>query len=129
MWFEGEVSKQEVLTKHKTALQDLKDRQHRWFENLCKKADDDWNQYHKVGLISSHQRYAAEYLGYKSEWLVDYNPQEGLIDCPACYSKIDSRAVICINCKAVLNRAKAIEFGIIPADVKQIPAPVPVTKG
>jgi len=35
------------------------------------------------------------------------------MDCPACYTKIDARAVVCINCKAVLDRAKAIAYGII----------------
>jgi hypothetical protein len=122
MWFDFKVTRPEVLTTHKEKLAALQMKQLRWFENLCRKADDDWNQYHKIGLISQHQRYAADYLGYKGEWVVDYNQTEGMIDCPACFSQIDARAIVCINCKAVLNRQKAIEFGIIPADVKQLPA-------
>lgn len=114
MWFEGHVTREEVTSKYKSELVALRARQTRWFENLCKKADDDWNQYHKIGLISGHQRYAADYLGYKGEWVVEYNQTAGMIDCPACFTQIDARAVICINCKAILNRAKAIEFGIIP---------------
>ena len=114
MWFEGAVTKAEVIAKHKQALDDLTARQIRWFENLCKKADDDWNQYHKVGLISGHQRYAAQYLGYKAEWITEYNVDAGMMDCPACYTKIDKRAVICSNCSAILDRAKAAQFGLIP---------------
>lgn len=115
-WFEGILTKTEILAKHKDVLVALRERQNRWFVNLCKKADDDWNQYHKVGMISDHQRYAAQYLGHNAPWLIDYNQNEGMIDCPACYTKIDARAVVCINCKAVLNREKAIQFGIIPTD-------------
>jgi hypothetical protein len=124
MWFDGKITKTEVLAHHKEALELLKQRQTRWFENLCKKADDDWNQYHKLGLISGHQRYAAQYLGHKAEWLVEYNQNAGLIDCPACFSKIDARAVICLHCNAILDRAKAAAFGILPEPAKQIPAKV-----
>jgi hypothetical protein len=123
MWFPGVVTRLEVTTKHKDALQALKERQIRWFENLCKKADDDWNQYHKLGLISGHQRYAASYLGYKADWIVEYNQGAGMIDCPACFTQVDARAAICIHCKAILNREKAISFGLIPP-VPQLPAPV-----
>ena len=123
MWFEGKIEKVDVLTKHKNALETLKARQRRWFENLCKKADDDWNQYHKMGLISEHQRYAAKYLGYETPWLVNYNVNQGMVDCPACFSKIDARAVVCINCKAVLDKTKAAAFGIIAEVNKTISAP------
>lgn len=116
MWFEGILTKTDVLAKHKDELKALQDKQVRWFKNLCKKADDDWNQYHKVGLISGHQRYAADYLGYKAPWLMDYQPNAGLIDCPSCFSKIDARAVICIHCKAILDKDKALQFGIIPTE-------------
>jgi hypothetical protein len=115
MWFEGKLTRPEVPAKHATELAALRARQIRWFENLCRKADDDWNQYHKVGLISGHQRYAAKYLGYTPEWLPDYNSNVGFINCPACFSRIDARAVVCINCKAILDKAKAVQFGIIEA--------------
>jgi len=118
MWFEGSLTKSAILLNHKDELKALRERQQRWFVNLCRKGDDDWNQYHKVGLISGHQRYAAEYLGYKPEWLPEYNSNAGMTECPACFTQIDARAVICINCKAILNRQKAIEFGIIPADTQ-----------
>lgn len=123
MWFETKVTKIEVLTKHKEALDTLKEKQIRWFKNLCQKADDDWNQYRKIGLISGHQKYAARYLGHTAPWLVDYNTNDGMIDCPACFSKIDARAVICINCKAVLDKAKAIAYGIIPGDAPKVSVP------
>jgi hypothetical protein len=124
MWFEGEVSKGEVLLKHGEALKRLQARQLQWFKNLCKKGDDDWNQYHKIGLISGHQRYAAEYLGYKAPWVVEYHANEGLIDCPACYSKIDARAAICLHCSAIIDRAKAVSFGLIDAPAKVAPVKV-----
>lgn len=113
MWFGIKITKPEVITKHKEELDNLKARQIRWFENLCRKADDDWNQYHKIGLISQHQKYAAQYLNHQAQWLADYTANLGLIECPACFSKIDARAVICINCKAILNKAKAAEFGVL----------------
>jgi len=124
MWFEEAVTRKEVLEKHKAALDALKLRQIRWFENLCKKGDDDWNQYHKVGLISGHQRYAAQYLGYKADWVVEYNVEAGMMDCPACFSKIDKRAVICSVCSAILNREKAIQFGLVEPSAAKVPVKV-----
>lgn len=126
MWMEGKVTRTQVLANHKAELDVLTARQIRWFENLCRKADDDWNQYKKVGLISGHQRYAAKYLGHKADWLVEYNQNAGLIDCPACFSKIDARAVICLHCNAILDRAKAAAFGIISETPKpEAPKPAP----
>ena len=113
MWFEGTLTKTDVMAHHKNDLKTLVEKQVRWFKNLCQKADDDWNQYHKASLISSHQKYAAEYLEYKAPWLMDYQPNAGLIECPSCFTKIDSRASVCINCKAVLNKEKAAQYGII----------------
>jgi hypothetical protein len=120
MWFEMKVSRPEVILHHKQELDDLKARQVRWFENLCKKADDDWNQYKKVGLISGHQRYAAAYLGYKAAWLTEYNVNAGMMDCPACFNKIDSRSVKCTHCGAILDRQKAIDFGIITVSSPEV---------
>jgi hypothetical protein len=114
MWVPGKLTKTEVVMHHTEALDALKVKQIRWFENLCRKADDDWSQYRHHGLISDHQKYAAKYLGHEAEWLVEYNQNAGMMDCPACFSKIDARAIVCINCKAVLDRAKAISYGIIP---------------
>lgn len=122
MWFEGALNKADIIKDHKQELNDLRARQVRWFENLCRKADDDWNQYHKIGLISTHQRYAAEYLGYKGPWVINYNMNDGLIDCPACFSKIDSRAIICLHCNAILDKAKAVSFGIIPSEPVKVAA-------
>jgi len=122
MWFDFKVTRPQVLSDFKTEYDALRARQIRWFENLCRKADDDFNQYHKLGLISEHQRYAAKYLGHDAEWLVNYNVNEGMVDCPGCYTKIDARAVKCLHCGAILNRAKAIELGIIVPEAQAIPS-------
>jgi hypothetical protein len=118
MWFEIKVTREQVVKDYKDELKDLFAKQIQWFKNLCQKADDDWNQYHKLGLISGHQKYAAQYLGHAAPWLVEYNINDGLIDCPACFSKIDARAVVCIHCKAIINRQKAIDYGILVVDTK-----------
>jgi len=120
MWFDHKLTREQVLKDHSEELKALFERQIQWFKNLCRLADDDWSQYKKIGLISGHQRYAAQYLGYKPAWLPEYNPNSGLIDCPACFSKIDARAVICISCKAVLDKKKALEFGIIVEQPKPL---------
>jgi len=123
MWFEIKLSREEVVKDHKTALDELKARQIRWFENLCRKADDDWNQFHKIGLISGHQKYAAQYLGHQAQWLVNYNQNAGMMDCPACFSKIDARAIKCGHCGAILNKAKAAEYGLMDT-TKLVSTPV-----
>lgn len=116
MWFDGELTKTEVKLKFKNELELMKNQQEAWFVNLCKRADDDWNRFHQVGLISDHQRYAAKYLNYNPDWLINYNPKEGFVDCPACYSKIDSRAIKCASCGAILNKEKALQFGLIESE-------------
>lgn len=128
MWFDVKITRPEVLSHHKIALDALKAKQQKWFENLCRKADDDWNQFHRLGLISDHQRYAARHLGYKAEWIADYAAgSDGLADCPVCYSRIDSRAAKCLNCGAILDRAKAAQFGILISGLPETVVSKPVT--
>ena len=73
-----------------------------WFNKLIDMADDDWNKSHSPRAISDLQRNVATKLKMDKPWL--YN-QEAInaITCPACFTNLNPRAVVCSNCKLVLK--------------------------
>jgi hypothetical protein len=48
-------------------------------------------------------------------WLYDPKPQA---ECPACGEKIKAGVAVCRSCRAILNRAKAAEFGLVPREAE-----------
>lgn len=113
MWVKSAVSKEKAKILYREEIENLHAIQTRWFENLVKSADDDWAQYRKHSLINLHQRYAAEALGITDrEWCKSFNPNEGMIKCPACMTPISPEAAICNVCKCVVNaeKLKSLKF-------------------
>jgi len=111
---EGKITAPEVISKYKSVVEDIQAKQIRWFEELLKQAQNDWEQFHNQGLISFHQRYAARKLNYDAPWLIDYNPAAELKECPACFENIHIKAIRCPKCLAILDMKKAAEFGLLP---------------
>lgn len=83
-----------------------------WFEALTKLADDAWQKFHQHIFISDLQRKACTYLGFKGrEWNVDVVEQlASVASCPSCFSQVNKEAVICLNCKYILNKTKYNEM-------------------
>src|SRR2546425_6373950 len=52
-------------------------------------------------------------LGLEKEW--SYEPKP-LVDCPACGEKVKPGVAVCRACGAILDRAKALQFGLLPAE-------------
>ncbi len=102
-WVEGEFDKT-WIKKNKTKELDLAFKQTAyWFERLVKLADDDWSRYHQHGMITDLQRQACNYLQLKNrEW--NFEVMSILQNlCWACKVSVHPDAIICQNCKAVIN--------------------------
>lgn len=116
-WVMGKKSALEILNQHKDELKSAKDRQTRWFVQLCKQAEDDWNRYHQHNAVSDFQRKVAELIGWKSEEHEWMNAHTVLTanNCPACGSLVRPELVICPQCRCVLNaeKFKSLQFATV----------------
>jgi len=83
-------------------IQKSREKQKAWFIRLLEIADDEWVKYHSHRSISDLQRYASKYLGLEREW-AEIGEAEVPTLCPACKSPIQSDALICGNCRTVVN--------------------------
>jgi len=85
-----------------------------FYGNLVAAADKEWERTHNVVFISDLQRRAARELKLEKEW--SYEPQQRM-DCPACGEKLKPGVAVCRVCGAVLDRAKAAQFGLVASPV------------
>jgi len=98
-----------------------------FYRNLVAAADRQWERTHNVMFISDLERRAARELRLEKDW--SYEPG-ARFDCPACGEKLRPGVAVCRVCRAVLDPAKAAQFGLVPApatpspstDTKSIPA-------
>jgi len=102
MWVEGLYQNDEVIKKFALQIVELRGNQNAWFKRLVAMADDEWSRTHMLRSISDLQRYAAKSLGFSREWLLEA-PTSNAIRCPACLSVVSGDALVCINCRTILN--------------------------
>jgi len=88
-------------------------------------ADQEWERTRNFLVITDVQRRAARWLGLEKEWTYEPKP---LVDCPACGEKLKPGVAVCRTCGAVLDREKALQFGLAPA-MPASPPPAPVLQG
>lgn len=111
-WVEGEFTAKEVMAKFPDKIKEVLASQNRWFMKLIKLADDMWSRFHQHKMISDLQRIAAQQLGLSNkEWAITPEPVQ-LIPCPACTTMIQSTAIVCKNCRAILKPEEAKKAGI-----------------
>jgi hypothetical protein len=108
---EGKLSKDDVIIHHEAKLKSARITQNNWYKSLVKNADDDWSRYHQHKIISDLQRFAAKSLGLDREWLIITS--DIIKRCGACRVVIDPEAIICSNCRAILDVEKAKQFGFV----------------
>jgi hypothetical protein len=72
-------------------------------------ADQEWERTHNYMVITDVQRRAARWLGLEKDW--SYEPK-AMADCPACGEKVKPGVAVCRSCGAVLDAAKAAQFGL-----------------
>lgn len=100
---EGKVEKQDVAKRFPGELKKAKTQQLEWFARLIRMADDEWKKYQSHRSITDYMRMAAEHLNMKRDWLLTIDDYR---NCPACQSKISSLAIICPQCKTIMDEAK-----------------------
>jgi hypothetical protein len=83
-----------------------------FYKRIVVLADQEWERAHNAMTISDVQRRAARWLKLEREWF--YEPQRQA-DCPACGERIRPGVAVCRTCGAVLDQAKAAQFGLAAA--------------
>lgn len=104
----GDWNPIEVVKEQPAELNIAKKQQHNWFVELIRIADDDWSKFHQHKMISDIQRLAANRMSLSREWL-NMIPEESQL-CPMCRTIVDPLAVLCMNCKFVLNEEKYKQY-------------------
>ena len=65
---------------------------------------------HNHQFITDVERRAARWLGVEKDWCYEPKP---MVDCPACGEKLKPGVAVCKSCGAVLDREKALQFGLV----------------
>lgn len=103
---EGELDEDDIP---QNLITSFRAKQMKWFLNLCKIADDDWNKYHQHNVISEFQRTAAHIIGWKPEQHLWMSPiiteSVQMTKCQWCGASVDPTVAICSNCKNVVNKS------------------------
>jgi hypothetical protein len=111
-WVPGEFTAEEILKKFPEKCTEAIQKQNKWWIRLVRVADDIWSRFKQHKLITDLQRHAARDLGLNGkEWAMEPTPVS-LIKCPACKTMVESDAVICSSCKAILRPDEAKKLGI-----------------
>lgn len=118
-WIPGVSDLNSILVTYSERLEQARVSQNNWFTKLVQSADDDWEKTRQHKAISNMSRYAARALNLDRPWLINI-PQAPLVvesvKCVACDSSVSPVAIVCPNCKCILNmeKYKTLQF----ADIK-----------
>ena len=99
-WVPEPFNPETHLEQAKKAL----DAQEKYFKNLIRIADSDWSRAPNPSMIGEIQKVAARYFGLKREWALE--PGEDTRMCPMCSVTVKSFAVVCPQCRYVLQPKK-----------------------
>jgi predicted nucleic acid-binding Zn ribbon protein len=120
-WVDSQMSLEQVVEKEKVIMNEMRQRQRKWFVNLIKMADDDWVRYRQHNVISDFQRKIGNLLDLNPEdheWMTPLALQQGkTFACPFCVTSLPIGAIICTACGEVLDykrrdsQRKELEFG------------------
>lgn len=100
-WLEGKKSKAEIFKTPE--LEHAREKQKKWFIKLVEQADIDWNKTGNARAIGMVARHAARVLQITREWDIEQIVQN-IHNCPMCQTIVSPLAVICSNCKFILNK-------------------------
>lgn len=101
-WVRGKATKEIIKTVYNKELKGVQEAQDRWCNILMRYADDSWRLHRRHNVITDTQRAIAQYLGLKREWTEEIDPTMNT-DCRFCRSVISTLAVVCPQCRMVLN--------------------------
>lgn len=105
-WVPGEKSISQIEKEYTSKVSQAKRNTRAWFKNLVMMADDDWAKNHQYKAITDLQRFAAKYLKLEREWNYDAFKEQANLLCWSCKMSVNPQAILCSNCKAILNVAE-----------------------
>lgn len=110
----GEWAAAEIKAKYAKQLEEANRKQRNWFTSLVRMADALWSRSAGNPLaISDDMKMAARELNLvNKEWLKDSQTME-LVRCQACGHLKNPLYPICSNCKAITDKEKAKELGLV----------------
>lgn len=104
-WEHGLITREDLLTTKAEKVREVLQVQDRWYKALIVDADDGWSKSHQHAMVSDLARRACDALGLERDWNIviseDVQPQTQ--ECPACKSKVFVGAVVCPQCRCVLD--------------------------
>jgi hypothetical protein len=112
IWKDGMLSASDFKLKFPKELEELIQKQWNWFIKLVKMADDDYEKTRRHQSISDMQRYAAKALNLDKPWIISQPSEQSILQhsdtmrCAACQSFISKVAIICPQCKMIINEEK-----------------------
>jgi hypothetical protein len=110
----GEITLEKLKKDHQKELEVATRKQKSWYNALVRMADALWSRSNGNPLtISDDMKLAARDLNLlNKEWLKDSQIME-LVRCQACGSLKNPLYPICSNCKAITDKDKAKELGLV----------------
>jgi hypothetical protein len=103
-WVEGERTWEQIQKNNAEQIVQVRQYQLNWFRRLVTLADDDWERTRQHRAITDTQRHAARALGLSRPWIIPTTAErETKKFCIACRSEVHPEAVVCQNCRAILN--------------------------
>lgn len=110
----GEWTPDKIKKEKQGELNAAQTRQRNWYTALVRMADALWSRSNGNPLaVSDDMKLAARDLNLiNKEWLKDSQTME-LVRCQACGSLKNPNYPICSNCKAITDKAKAEELGLL----------------
>ena len=108
-WKSRVWSPEQIELEFSLDLANAKEKQYRWFDKLLRDGDDNWQTYRKHIAINDLHRMAARFLGVEREWAKKPRPAH-LKECRFCTSMIPDAAVVCPECKQVVDKEKFDEM-------------------
>jgi len=103
---EGKFTEEEVKSRFVKQIQDARKEQMDWFEALMNLADDIFARTGRHQAVSDEMRHVCNLLGQTRPWNFDINTLKQTSECPACLSQIPQRAIVCAQCKTIVNQAE-----------------------
>lgn len=99
----GILTKEEVLKKYGTELENLRKSQTAWANRLVRRANDEWQRSgQQQRAIALDQVLAAKSLGLKPAWVQE---SSGKL-CPGCEASVSATAPKCMHCGCILDEEK-----------------------
>jgi predicted nucleic acid-binding Zn ribbon protein len=106
-WVDSDYTLEQVVEKEKVIMNEMRQRQRKWFVNLMKMADDDWVRYRQHNVISDFQRKIGHILDLNPEdheWMTPLALQQGrTFACPFCMTSLPVGSVICGTCHEIID--------------------------